>query len=278
VVAGDTLLAASGEALHAVHLPDAEGLWQYEAGPSLRPPVVSEQKVLWLTSSGSEGTLSALDLSTGEELWKAALPGAGGVVVRGDTAYASPASAFDLNSGERLWRSEGVGDSASGGPALSASGDLLFAGTAGGDKPASVVAVDTETGDEIWSVDLEGDAVDPSDRLWVSGGVVVVPLLLGDVVALDAGTGDEVWRYEPPSPRFGNVTVEGGRVWFALQNGEVLALDAGSGEISARSNDYSLNLSGTNLDQRPAFVGGTLVLGVGTYVFGFEPPDGAGGP
>ena len=67
-------------------------------------------------------------------------------------------------------------------------------------------------------------------------------------------------------------------MWFALQNGEVLALDAESGEISARSNDYSLNLSGTNLDQRPAFVGGTLVLGVGTYVFGFEPPDEGGGP
>jgi outer membrane protein assembly factor BamB len=278
VVAGDTLLAASGDALRAVHLPDAEGLWQHEAGPSLRPPVVAGQKVLWVSSPGNEGTLSALDLSTGEELWKAALPGAGGVVVRGNTAYANPASAFDLDSGERLWRSESAGASTSGGPALSASGDVLFAGTAGGNEPASVVAVDSASGEEVWSAGLGGDAVDPSDRLWVSEDVVVVPLLLGAVVALDAETGEEVWRYEPPSPRFGNVTVRGGRVWFALQNGEVLALDAASGEISARSNDYSLNLSGTNLDQRPAFVGGTLVLGVGTYVFGFAPPDGVGGP
>ena len=278
VVAGDTLLAASGDALHAVHLPDTEGLWRYEAGPGLRPPVVAGQKVLWLSSPGSEGTLSALDLSTGEELWKTALPGAGGVVVRGNTAYASPASAFDLDSGERLWRSESAGASASGGPALSASGDVLFAGTASGDEPASVVAVDSTNGEEVWSADLEGDAVDPSDRLRVSGDLVVIPLLLGDVVALDARTGEEVWRYEPPSPRFGNVTVEGGRVCFALQDGEVLALDAESGEISARSNDYSLNLSGTNLDQRPVFVGGTLVLGVGTYVFGFEPPDEVAGP
>ena len=279
VVAGETLLAASGDALHAAHLPDAEPLWRYEAGPSLRPPVVAEEKVLWVSLPGSEGTLSALDLGTGEELWKAALPGAGGVVVGDETAYANPASAFGLDSGKRLWRSDSVGASASGGPALSASGDLLFAGTAGGgDNPASVVAVDSLSGEEVWQAGLGDDAVDPSDRLWTSDDVVVAPLFSGDVMALDAETGEEVWRYEPPSPRFGTITEQGGKVWFALQNGEVLALDAGSGEISARSNDYSLNLSGTNLDQRPAFVGGTLVLGVGTYVLGFEPPGEVGGP
>jgi hypothetical protein len=72
--------------------------------------------------------------------------------------------------------------------------------------------------------------------------------------------------------------VEGKKVWFVLHDGEVFALDAESGENVARSNDYSLNLYGTSLDQRPAFVGGTLVLGVGTYVLGFEPPEGADGP
>jgi len=94
---------------------------------------------------------------------------------------------------------------------------------------------------------------------------------------LDSDTGKLLWRYEPPFPRLGNVTVEGGRVWFALQNGEVLALDAESGETVARSNDYSLNLNGSSVAQRPAFIGGRLVLGVGTYVLGFEPPGEAGG-
>ena len=66
-------------------------------------------------------------------------------------------------------------------------------------------------------------------------------------------------------------------MWFALQNGEVLALDAGSGEVVARSNDYSLNLNSSSLAQRPAFIGDKLVLGAGTYVLGFEPPEEAGG-
>jgi len=70
----------------------------------------------------------------------------------------------------------------------------------------------------------------------------------------------------------------GGDVWFGLQDGEVLALDAESGQTLARSNDYSLKLNGTSVAQRPAFVGGTLVLGVGTYVLGFDVPGEDGGP
>jgi outer membrane protein assembly factor BamB len=280
VVADDILLAASGEALYATGLPDGEMLWRFEGGTGFRPPVVAGERVLWLPtpSDGEPGTLRALDLGTGKVLWGAPLPGAGGVVVRGETAYANPASAFDLETGRPLWRAETGGGSATGGPALSESGDVLFAGVAGEDgESSSVVAVDTESGEELWRAELEGESVNPSDRLWISGDVLVVPSLSGNVMALDGGTGKELWRYEPTFPRLGNVTVEGGRVWFALQNGEVLALDAESGEVVARSNDYSLNLSSTSLAQRPAFIGGRLVLGVGTYVLGFEPPGEEGG-
>ena len=275
VVAGDTLLAVSGDGLHAVRLPGVDDLWKFEGGSSLRPPVVAGRRVLW--PSTSENALSALDLDTGEVLWKAPLSGAGGAVVGGETAYANPASAFDLDTGKPLWRAE-TGP-ASGGPAVSASGDVLFAGVGvGGGEPGSVSAFDARSGEERWRAGLGDDSVKPSDRLWVSGDVVIVPLQSGAVVSLEADSGEELWRYEPQAPRLGNITVEGGNVWFALQNGEILALDAENGETVARSNDYSLNLYGTSLDQRPVFVGGTLVLGVGTYVLGFEPPEGADGP
>jgi outer membrane protein assembly factor BamB len=278
VVADDTLLATSGETLHAVHLPDGEALWRFEGGTSLQPPVVAGEWVLWLSTSGDKHTLRALDPGTGKVIWEAPLSSAGGVGVRGQTAYANPASAFDLDTGKLLWRAETGGGSASGGPAFSESGDVLFAGASGEDGgPGSVVAVGTQNGEELWRTELEGESVNPSDRLWVSGNILVVPALSGDVIALDSDTGKLLWRYEPPFPRLGNVTVEGGRVWFALQNGEVLALDAESGETVARSNDYSLNLNGSSIAQRPAFIGGRLVLGVGTYVLGFEPPGEAGG-
>jgi outer membrane protein assembly factor BamB len=279
LVAGDTLLAVSGDTLHAARLPDVEELWKFGGGSSLRPPVVAGQSVLWLSTKGDANTLSSLDLGSGDVRWKASLPGTGGVIARGETAYTNPASAFDLDSGKPLWQAEAGGQQASGGPALSASGKVLFAGTAaGGGEPASVAAYDASGGEEIWRSELGDEILNPAERLWVSGDVVVAPLLSGDIVALDAGTGEEVWRYTPPAPRLGNVTVDGGEVWFALQNGEVLALDAESGGISARSNDYSLNLNSTSLSQRPVFVGGTLVLGVGTYVLGFEAPEGLGGP
>jgi outer membrane protein assembly factor BamB len=278
VVAGDTLLAASGDTLHAVGLPDAEELWRFEGGSSLRPSVVAGERVLWLSSTGDTNTLRALDLGTGEVLWNAPLSGAGGVVLGDETAYANPASAFDLDTGEPLWRAETGQGQASGGPALSASGDVLFAGTGRNGEPGSVAAVGAGSGEEIWRVGLEGDAVSPSDRLWASGDDLIVPLRSGDVLALDAASGEEIWRYEPSPLRLGNVTVRDGIVWFALHSGEILALDAGSGEIVARSNDYSLNLGVTSVAQRPAFVGGTLVLGVGTYVLGFDPPEELVGP
>jgi len=260
-------------------MPDVDELWKFEGGSSLRPPVVSGQSVLWLSTKGEASTLNSLGLGSGDVQWKASLPGTGGVITRGETAYTNPASAFDLDTGKPLWQDEAEGRQASGGPALSASGKVLFAGAAGGGgEPASVAAYDASGGEEIWRAELGDEILNPADRLRVSGEVVVAPLLSGDIVALDAGTGEEVWRYTPPEPRLGNVTVEGGEVWFALQNGEILALDAESGGISARSNDYSLNLSSTSVSQRPVFVGGTLVLGVGTYVLGFEAPEGLDGP
>ncbi|HEX2740347.1 MAG TPA: PQQ-binding-like beta-propeller repeat protein [Rubrobacter sp.] len=277
VVAEDILLAASGEGLHAVQLPDGKAVWNIGGGTGLRPPAVAGETVLWLSTQedGGSQALKALDLATGKVLWEAPLSSAGGVIVRGQTAYANPAAAFDIETGRPLWRAE-TGGSSSGGPALSESGDVLFAGTSGG-GPGSVVAVGTRGGEELWRAGLEGESVNPSDRLWVSGDSLVVPALSGAVIALDIATGEQLWRYEPPFPRLGNVTVEGGRVWFALQNGEILALDSGSGEVVARSNDYSLNLSNASIAQRPSFVGGKLVLGVGTYVLGFESPGEAGG-
>jgi outer membrane protein assembly factor BamB len=277
LVAGNTLLAVSADTLHAARLPDIDELWKFEGGSSLRPPVVAGQSVLWLSTKTDANTLSSLDLGSGDVQWKAPMAGNGGVIARGKTVYTNPASAYDLDTGKPLWQAETGERQASGGPALSASGKVLFAGTAGG-QPASVAAYDASGGEEIWRAALGDEILNPADRLWVSGDVVVAPLLSGDIVALDAGTGKEVWRYTPPAPRLGNVTVEGGEVWFGLQNGEVLALDGESGEISARSNDYSLNLNSTSLSQRPVFVGGTLVLGVGTYVLGFQAPEGLGGP
>jgi outer membrane protein assembly factor BamB len=158
VVASDTLLVASGDTLHAVRLPDLDELWKFEGGSGNGPPVVAGQRVLWPSTSGA--TLSALDLDTGEATWKAPLPGAGGVIVGGDVAFANPASAFDLDTGKPLWSAETGG--ASGGPALDASGDVLFAGTGG---TGSVAAFDAGSGEEIWRTGLGDDLVKASDRL-----------------------------------------------------------------------------------------------------------------
>jgi len=86
LVAGDTLLAVSGDTLHAARMPDLDELWKFEGGSSLRPPVVSGQSVLWLSTKGEASSLNSLGLGSGDVQWKASLLGTGGVSTREKTA------------------------------------------------------------------------------------------------------------------------------------------------------------------------------------------------
>lgn len=281
IVAGDTLLAVVGETLYATRLTDGTPLWHFQGtGPFARSPTVAGDTVIWLTqprgtgASGS-GTLHALDLASGAPHWQAPTAAAGlagGALVHGDTVYTStPPAAFDLASGQPRWEAP-VDGAVLGGPALSATGDTLFVALISSTERGAIVALDTRDGHERWRADLGRDVISLAEQLWLSGTTLVLPTSSGKVVALDAASGAERWRHEPAVDRFGGITVDGGRVWLVLSNGRILALDVESGLQTARFSALDLNLAGAGTPVRPATIGGTVIVSMGTMILGLEDP------
>lgn len=106
------------------------------------------------------------------------------------------------------------------------------------DASQTVKAFSAETGQRIWSVDL--DSGSRRDRRGLGGGVavagerIVVSSGFGFVVLLDAGTGEEIWRRGLGAPVTGAPTVKDNRILVVTQNNEVfsLALETGTVEWS----------------------------------------------
>src|SRR5262249_2176060 len=147
VVGGDLLLTVQDQTLQAFDLKTRRLLWQVPGtGPSLRPPVVAGDGVLWATSVDQATTLFALDRVSGAERWRDSLPRAGpstgALASNGPAFVGSPPSAYDLATGALRWQIAANGTPL-GGPALAPDGSVLYVGliqpnNAGG----SVLALD----------------------------------------------------------------------------------------------------------------------------------------
>lgn len=87
-----------------------------------------------------------------------------------------------------------------------------------GSNPSNLVALDLTTGDQLWEVDLPGDAL---------GGVTVVADLLltstygGLLLAHDRETGEEVWRHDVGVAVNGWPAVAGDTIVWPVSGGEV---------------------------------------------------------
>ena len=239
------------------------------------------ETVLWLTQDQSKvissGTLHALDLATGAARWEQPLSGfavIGGAVVHGETVFVSTRpAAFDLATGEPRWRAQ-PGGQAFGAPALSAGGETLYVGASSPDGASgTLLAIDTADGRERWRADLRPDLLNLLEPPWPSGQTVVVPMLSGAIIGLDATSGEERWRHAPAAPMRGAITVAEGRVWFLQENARLFALDAQSGAPVAHFGDLDYDLSALGLSlQRPALIGGTVIVPINLGLLGFEAP------
>lgn len=283
-VAGRTVLVPTGNTLFASRLPDAKRLWAFRGeGTALAPAAVAGGLALWTaqrgggTAGAESGTLYAVDMATGRLRWKHDVRGVGavgGVAVRGGTVFlGAPATALELATGRVLWTAR-TGDAPLGSPTLSPPGDVVYTGALSRDgRRGTVTALAAADGRVRWRAELGADeTLMFLDRIWTAGPLVVVPSLSSRVIALDAATGAERWRYAPEAPRLGGVTVHDGRVWLALQNGQVLALDAATGRPAARFTDLEMDLSGYSYAQRPAVVGGRVLVPTGLALLGLEIP------
>lgn len=107
-----------------------------------------------------------------------------------------------------------------------------------------VIAVDTKTGQEIWSVNLDAQL---SAGVAASGLGVVVVARSGDVITLDAN-GQEKWRTTLGKEVIQAPLIQDETVFVQTTNSNVIALDMTSGAIlwQYRARSSALTLRGTS--------------------------------
>ncbi|MFW6773596.1 PQQ-binding-like beta-propeller repeat protein [Nocardioides sp. CPCC 205120] len=248
VVAVVLLLVAGGAGAWWLWGRDGGGAVQYHAGRAIPAPapVEEEPEQAWEVEGGGtvigsdadevlvhdDGTVRALSMDDGEELWSADLPEGtqtvaphadpdGFVLVDGQEMTVSW---FSIAEREVTWTVDGL--------VTGTDEDVVYVrpGTPqgeGGDV-AGLVAVGQDDGEVRWRAEAVGGAT-------VGDDLVVVRSLDGEVVALDAADGEERWRVDRPQEGLfvavadGVVVVAGadGVTAYAGEDGEEVFEEAG---------------------------------------------------
>ena len=201
--------------------------------------------------SDSNGSVYALNASTGAQLWSFATgssllasPAVANGVVYVEQYGGSNLYALDASTGAQLW-SDNIGSSVSS-PAVV--NGVVYVG--GGDN---VYALNASTGAELWSY-ATGDWVWSSPA--VVNGVVYVGSFDNNVYALNASTGAKLWSYTTGGAiYFSSPTVANGVVYVGSDDQNVYALNASTG---AKLWSYT---TGGYVQSSPAVANGVVYVG-----------------
>lgn len=134
---------------------------------------------------------------------------------------------------ERQWRT-GIGEGAGKRARLLAQPVVAEGLAFTMDAEASVRAINANTGDVVWDLDLTPD---DEDSTFASGGVAYEDGLLfattgfAQVVAIEAKTGKVVWRQSLSGPMRGAPTVRAGRVFVITVDNQTHCLAAEDGTV-----------------------------------------------
>ncbi len=182
------------------------------------------------------GTLVALDAASGEEQWTVEFGDEAtifGPALSGDLAVVgvwdvdgNAVVAVDQASGDEVWRSEQAALPTE--PTV-VDGTLLVAAEGGLDATASLQALDPETGEEDWTLDLDDGR--PGESVAVTGDLAFVANS-GDGLglwAVDVATGEEAWTFTGADSITGS-PLAGDGVVLIPDYPTFWALDAESGE------------------------------------------------
>lgn len=227
-----------GELLWSQDLGEYRHMWGYGTSP-----VIADGRVLLHTGPGTRTFLLALDVATGEELWrheepdhlteeereKKRLVGSWCTpVVAGDVVVCPRPTRIlghDLQTGEVLWSCEGL---------RASRGDLVYSSPVVADDLVYVQG--GYVGPSI-GVELGGEGeVTATHRAWLhderfsscgSGvhheGLLFMPDMGGFVYCLDPQTGEALWKERiGRGESWGSITVASGRMYLTLQSGETV--------------------------------------------------------
>lgn len=231
------------------------------------------------------GTLLALDADSGDEVWHG--PGGsiectpavadGAVYSFGhreiDDTSRTVGVAVDAATGEEQWHYVWEGDGVLPYHAPAVGDEAVYVGTGG----QELLALDRESGEELWLVDLNGYVTQPpviaEGTLYVGVTPHTQPARIenggSSVVALDATSGEDRWRRA--TEKYGAAVSMGSNLLYRRTLGGIAALDPAGGEtiwthdpafgppwdeVDGVSEHYNV-VAGTS---EPAVVDDTLVI------------------
>jgi len=211
VLSGQTLVVNSGDAIYAVGVLTGRRLWARPYDVQLKNTIAPLRDRALAGSGGTlatlarDGYLSLLRLADGSTVWERDLRGEsvrriwmyGDRVITGDAAM-TRALVFDRSDGRLVRRAlfKQPNPSVEVIPFLT-TGSVLC-GTDSGGSADAVVGIDTETGKDLWRVEMGKPVV----RLFsIAEGHLGVGLLGGDVMVIEAETGDVLISHHTPQGR-----------------------------------------------------------------------------
>ncbi|WP_046771444.1 outer membrane protein assembly factor BamB family protein [Jiangella alkaliphila] len=220
---------AANHAVHAVDLATGEQLWRFQTdGQAEGTPVVAEGKVYAATV---RGTLFALDAATGEKLWS---------ITKGD----------EVGDGvHRGWMYEQP----------NYEDGIVYQVYSIGER--RLMALDAETGAELWNVRLNGGWISETPAA-LGGGRLYVD---GDgswLVSVNAETGAEEWRVSGMPCTNTTPVYSDELLYMGCQGDDLVVRDAATGAAVWRysSPDVSF-IRGTPTGSSPAIADGVAYMG-----------------
>lgn len=204
--AGESLDTTPDSAVYALHARTGERIWRFHtevfewdddvgAGPTISPPTMNGFADGVVYISGKNRIVYALNLRTGELIWRFS--------IRDDAAT--------------------VGGATRSTAALVA--DRIYVGYGGG-----VYALSAKTGAKIWRSDGTAEVISSPA---VSGAKGDRVLFVGDlgskVYAFDLQSGAQLWSYKTGGFIYGSAAVAAGKVFIASSDGFLYAFGIGTG-------------------------------------------------
>lgn len=238
------------------------------------------------------GTLTALDLRSGETIWSkrfdAALTGA--PTVAGDRLFMvssdSSAYAIDVETGQIDWFISGAPSPSAmvGGAAPAVAGNLVLFPTPGGE----LIAARRDTGQVEWRSTIAGSRIgvgyakvaDVTGDPVVQGDRVFVGNQQGRIMALDLRTGRRIW--DAMEATYGATWPVGGSVFFMSDRNRLIRLDAATGDfiwgqqLGLHTEARERRRAQIQAHYGPLLAGGRLIIGSDDGVLRqFDPVSGA---
>ncbi|WP_404305638.1 PQQ-binding-like beta-propeller repeat protein [Neorhodopirellula lusitana] len=267
-------------------------MWQVDVGTGYGSPLVVEDRVYQHARQGNDEVLQCLELATGKQIWKQihAVPfqASSGGERHGNGPKSSPIiadgriftmsslgeiSAWDAGSGDLLWRRDYRERFPKNHPNWGAStspivdGDRVIAHV-GNDDEGALIALDVETGNELWSQGNDGAAYSSPLAVTIHGVRQIVDWNHRALVSVDRDSGLAFWEFPLPqytsNQNMPTPTWHNGRILLGGENRGIYGLEPeiNDGKWSVKERWFQKDVA---LDMSTAVINGDRLFGFSHY-------------